>query len=448
MVVHLKFPTAAAGSLAAGLACAAIIVHAGSATAGVEPGLYVGTQPLRGAVVATSAPVDLLGSGAASVSWVVDGVYVGRDAAAPFRLELRTSPGPHKLKARSETAAGVETTYEVQFSSTAGSTPTPTDTSTPTTTSTSSPTTTSSPTSPTGQRVRTVRTSSELTSALSTARPNDVIDLADGTYSGRFVAATPGTAAAPITLRGTRRAVLNGGTTSSGYTLHLNGAHHWRLTGFTVRGGQKGVVLDRSSFGILSGLDVGSVGMEAVHLRTASSDNRVENSLVHHTGLYEPGYGEGVYIGSATSNWSKYGSNGGPDRSDRNVISGNHIYATTAESVDVKEGTTGGRLVGNRFDGVGMTGVHFADSWIDLKGNAYRVTGNTGVSAPLDGIQTHVQLDGWGRDNVLSANVLTVGASGYGINVYRADTSTGNVVRCDNVVVGAASGASNVRCTP
>lgn len=444
MVVRLKFPTAVASSLTLGLACAAVVVHAGSATADAAPGLYVGTKPLAGAVVATSVPVDLLGSGGAAVSWVVDGVYVGRDTTAPFRLDLKTTPGAHKLKARSKTAAGVETTYEVQFSATAGSTPSPTDPATPTPVVTPTPT----PTSPTGQRVRPVRTSSELSSALSTARPGDVIELADGTYSGRFVASAPGTATAPITLKGSRRAVLDGGSYSSGYALHLNGANHWRLTGFTVRGGQKGVVLDRSSSTVMSGLDVGSVGMEAVHFRTASSDNRLENSLVHHTGLYEPGYGEGVYLGSATSNWAKYGSNGGPDRSDRNVVSGNQIYAITAENIDVKEGTTGGVISGNRFDGAGMTGDHFADSWIDVKGNGYRVTGNTGTTSRLDGIQTHVQLDGWGRNNVFSANVLNVGASGYGINIYRGDTSTGNVVRCDNVAVGAAAGVANVKCTP
>ena len=35
-----------------------------------------------------------------------------------------------------------------------------------------------------------------------------------------------------------------------------------------------------------------------------------------------------------------------PDRSDRNVVAGNTISDTTAESIDIKEGTTGGTVVG------------------------------------------------------------------------------------------------------
>ena len=42
-----------------------------------------------------------------------------------------------------------------------------------------------------------------------------------------------------------------------------------------------------------------------------------------------------------------------------------------------------------------------------------------------------------GQWNVFRGNRLTVGADGVGINVYRADVSTGNVVACDNLVVDA-----------
>lgn len=211
-----------------------------------------------------------------------------------------------------------------------------------------------------------------------------------------------------------------------------------------MRGAQKGVVLDRSSEVVMDGLDVGGSGMEAIHFRTGSSDNRLTNSLVHDTGRVEPGFGEGVYVGSAASNWSTYGD-GGPDRSDRNAIVGNRIWRTTAESIDVKEGTTGGVISDNSFDGAGLSGAHFADSWLDLKGNGYRVAGNIGVGTLLDGFQTHVQLPGWGRENVFTGNRLTVDAPGYGINVDEP-ADTGNVVACDNTASGAGRGLSNLPC--
>ena len=45
----------------------------------------------------------------------------------------------------------------------------------------------------------------------------------------------------------------------------------------------------------------------------------------------------------------------------------------------------------SRGNGANMSGQNNADSWIDIAGNGYRVTGNSGVNARLDGIQTHKQ---------------------------------------------------------
>jgi len=297
-----------------------------------------------------------------------------------------------------------------------------------------------------GGGVRRVSGAAQLQAALRSARPGQIIELADGVYKGKFVASGSGTSAKPIVLRGGRGAVLDSRSYSTGVTLQLRGANYWRLEGFTVRKGQKGVVLDRSNHNVLSGLDVGNVGMEAVHFRSSSSDNRLEGSDIHHTGRFDAGRGEGVYIGSAFTSWSKYGNSGGMDRSDRNVVTGNRIHAVTAENIDIKEGTVKGQITDNVFEGDRMSGVHHGDSWVDVKGNGYLVADNTGEKTLLDGFQTHVQLKGWGRNNVFRGNKLTVNAKGVGINIYKADASTGNVVACDNKVTGAAGGVTNLRC--
>lgn len=461
-------------------------------------GLSVHGTPLQGAVLPDGSVVRLSAPKASSVSWVLDGVYLGRDARAPFELTLATRPGAHKLKARSETRDGRETTYQVRFHTVVaapvsatppvvgattpdvvagapeipasvpeipaavspapapprppvapppgGATPAPgAETTGPPAAAPAAPTPAAPRPGSSGPVLR-VAGAAQLQAALAVATPGQVIELADGVYRGRFTLERAGTPAEPIVLRGGRGAVLDAGDVESGYALHLVGADHVRLEGFAVRGGQKGVVLDEADHVVLAGLDVGHTGMEAVHFRTSSSDNRLEGSSVHDTGLVEPGYGEGVYIGSATSHWDRYGDDGGPDRSDRNVVHGNHIYDVTAENVDVKEGTTGGVLSGNTFDGSGMTGDHYADSWIDLKGNAYLVTGNTGTHTLLDGFQTHVQLDGWGRDNVFRDNRLAVTANGVGINVHRADASSGNRIGCDNVATPSGTRLANLPC--
>lgn len=266
--------------------------------------------------------------------------------------------------------------------------------------------------------------------ALDEAGPGTVVSLADGIYPGRFSASVPGTGQAPVTLCGGRGAVLDGGGPERGYTLHLDGADHWRLLGFTVRGGQKGVMVDRSQHVVVDGLAVSDVGDEAVHLRAGSADAVVARNVIRRTGLREPRFGEGVYVGSAESNWCRW-SACGPDRSDRAVIRGNDIAGTTAEAVDLKEGTTGGVLDGNRFDGAGSTA---ADSWVDVKGNGWTVTGNTGVRSPRDGFAVHVVVPGWGRGTVFRANTGAVDAPGRAFAV--DDDATGTVVGCDNAGVG------------
>ena len=290
----------------------------------------------------------------------------------------------------------------------------------------------------------TVHNATELTSALRVANPGDVIQLADGSYAGPFTISRSGTASAPITLTGSRSAVIDGQGTSSGRTVQLQ-ADHWRLRGFTVSNGQKGIMALGAHDTIIDGVQVHHIGDEAIHFRDNSTDNTVQNSVITDTGLREPGFGEGLYFGQAVSNWV----NGQPDRSDRNHAINNHIGPDVrAEHLDLKEGTTGGEVRGNTFDGTGMSGENFADSWIDVKGNGYRITSNTGSHALLDGFQTHIQVTGWGRDNVFSANTADVGASGFGFKITKDGSGTaGNVVCSNNTVTNAGSGVANIPVT-
>ncbi len=269
----------------------------------------------------------------------------------------------------------------------------------------------------------------QLSEELASAEPGDVIVLADGTYSGEFTIAKSGTADAPITLCGGPGAVLDGGPTDRGYTLHLDGASFWEITGLTVSGGQKGVMLDGSSSNELTGLRISGTGDEALHLRAGSSDNLVESVTISGTGLRAPEFGEGIYVGSAESNWCDI-SDCGPDASDRNRLVGNTISGTTAESIDIKEGTTGGEVRDNQLDGAATTAV---DSLIDVKGFGWLVSGNTGTAAPIDGAQVHVIVSGWGASNTFSANTFAVASDGYAVLLEGAARSASNAVACDNV---------------
>jgi hypothetical protein len=263
----------------------------------------------------------------------------------------------------------------------------------------------------------TVANSDELARAVAAAKPGDTIRMAAGTYSPVVISGS-GTATAPITLVGPADAVITG--SGKGYTLHLDGASHWQLVGFGVSGGGKGVMLDNAQHNLLDGLDVGRTGDEAVHFRAASSDNTVQRSTIHDTGLVQPQYGEGVYVGSAKSNWKKV-SGGQPDLSMRNRVVGNTFRAITAENVDVKEETAGTLISGNRFDGSATSGKNYADSIVDVKGYDTTVVDNvtTGDSPALKNIiETHVITDPAtsGCGNTIERNI-TEGFQPQGVQV-------------------------------
>ncbi|WP_326794650.1 sheath polysaccharide-degrading enzyme [Streptomyces sp. NBC_01808] len=281
-----------------------------------------------------------------------------------------------------------------------------------------------------------VSTADELEAALAAAGPGDTIRMADGTYRGNFDIAASGSGSAPATLTGSAGAVLVAG---GGYGLHLDGASYWNLTGFTVTGGQKGIVMDAADHVDITSVTVHDLDMEAVHFRDSSSDGSITASRIHDTGRNGRGMGEGVYVGSA---------GGTGDRSDRILIEGNTIGpGVGGENVDIKEGTTGARIIGNTFDGSGLTGANYDDSWVDIKGNDVLVAENTGRGTTNDGYQTHEVQDGWGCNATFRGNRSDLGgATGpdrYAINVTNYDARNCPVTVSGSNTVSGGRGLVN-----
>jgi hypothetical protein len=282
-----------------------------------------------------------------------------------------------------------------------------------------------------------------LRAALAGARPGDRIELADGVYTGKFSIAAGGTAAEPITLTGSPQAVIDGGGIRGGRALTLQ-ADWWRLIGFTIRHGQKGLMAEGANHDLVDGLQVHDIGDEAIHFQHGSSDNLIRNCTVHDTGQRRPGFGEGIYLGSANGNWPGHQ----PDRSDRNQVLGNHLGPNiAAEHIDIKEGTTGGLISGNIFDGRGQTGENSGESWVNAKGNGYVITGNTGQAAYASGFKARTVYPGYGCGNVFDANSGSVAPyrhAGYAFDIPGNTDCAGmrpNVVCDTNHVTGAAAGS-------
>jgi hypothetical protein len=344
--------------------------------------------------------------------------------------------------------------------------------SSPTTAPTTRPPTTPPPTTPPPSgSIIDVSTAAQLTTAIAAVRPGQTIRLAAGTYNGAFLARTAGTAAAPITLTGPASAVLtnpdssgsSGGSCSvpaagfdPGYGFWLYQAPYWRLTGFTINTAIKGIVIDNSAHVTIDGVTVQNINAEGVHFRSSSPDGVLQNSTIHDTGKVQPEYGEGIYLGSANSNWSCYGNTGGVDASDRVQVLNNHVGPNVAaEHVDVKEGTVGGVIRGNTWNGQGIAGQNSADSWLDVKGSNYVIEDNTGTfSTPgvfANGYETHNPTTGSGCGNVWRNNRSDLGGVGkWAIDVTSTSKCAGNpnIVYASNTVTNATSGLTNIAVTP
>src|SRR6201995_3247592 len=169
-----------------------------------------------------------------------------------------------------------------------------------------------------------VSSASALKSALSSAHPGQTIGLAARVYPGDFTASHAGTASAPITLCGSRGAVLQGDSVKKGYTFYLDHASWWRVEGFTVQGGQKGGVAAGAAHYLLDGLYVHGNVDEGIHLRSFSRYDVISHCVVRDTGRLDSSFGEGLYVGSAHKNWCRY-SGCQPDGSDHHTPTGNNI---------------------------------------------------------------------------------------------------------------------------
>jgi parallel beta-helix repeat protein len=288
-----------------------------------------------------------------------------------------------------------------------------------------------------------VTTAMQLTDALAAAVPGALIRLEPGTYADTFDLTVSGTVDKPIVLCGPREAIIDSSANPTLTGIDILNVQHWILSGFTVTGGGQGIYLNGSSDNLLTGLSIHDVGQVAVRLRNGASRNTIQSCEIKNTGMKDPTSAEGIFLGSIDSSWPDPNT---PDACDDTKILSN-IFGPgiKTEHIDIKEGTKGGEIRGNTFDGVGLLGANSEDSWVSVSGSGYLFAENTGTTTPKDGFQVRGSV-GWGHNNVFEKNIAKVNGPGYGF--YVPPAAMGTIVKCDNMVEGAALGFSNVMCMP
>jgi len=288
--------------------------------------------------------------------------------------------------------------------------------------------------------------------ALKNAGPGAVISIAPGTYTGArsssgdpggqglFFGGANGTSSSHIVLKGcnpSSRPILQGSGTGDGsYGIHLTG-DFWEIRDVEVRTAQKGIMLDNASHVLISNVTVSNIGDEGVHFRDGSSFNTLENSRILNTGRFQPGFGEGAYVGSDNSS------------SFNHTVVGNVIRnvrfdgGITAEHVDVKEGADGTLIEGCFFDGTGISGENSADSFVDVKGVNTTIRNNQGARSGnanvLDAFQvrTHGTCCATGTNNHFDHNTVNLDDSaGF---VVMATSATSGTTASGDVRVGGGN---------
>lgn len=175
-----------------------------------------------------------------------------------------------------------------------------------------------------------VSTAAQFTSALSAVQPGDTIVLL-GTIasSAKFSTTRNGTAAAPITITGSGTAIID---STANYGLEI--LHdYYRLSNFQIKNPSKGIVIDNAEHGIVDNVHCMDIGQEAFKVRNQSRYWLFTFCSARRTGK-SGNYGEGFYVGQASSNWL----NGVPDACAYITFFNCYTIDTRNDGWDIKEG--------------------------------------------------------------------------------------------------------------
>jgi hypothetical protein len=271
-----------------------------------------------------------------------------------------------------------------------------------------------------------VSTVSDLTSATLNAKAGDTIWVAGGKYelptsnckNDTFVNSTgrdcgllwlgaDGTAANPVVLAGSDPAnppEIYSSDVAHNYGIHVTG-NYVILKNLKVHTFSKGVVFDNSIGALMEDCEVFHTGNEIVHVRDSSQQVTLNRNFIHGSGFEKSQYGEGIYVGTYNTGWassqesekssfwgtaaSQHRYSGYDWRVNDTKITCNIVKATTAENIDVKEGTIRGIVQGNMFigDSCNFNGeVDYDDANIDMKGASWTVSGNYFYNSKKQGL--------------------------------------------------------------
>ncbi|MBR2198244.1 MAG: hypothetical protein IJ909_07510 [Fibrobacter sp.] len=313
-----------------------------------------------------------------------------------------------------------------------------------------------------------VSTATELTSATLNAKAGDTIWVAPGKYelpssncqNDKFVNETgrdcgliwlgaDGTKNNPVVLAGsdpTNPPEIYSSDYKHNYGIHVTG-NYVILKNLKIHTFSKGVVFDNSVGALMEDCEVYHTGNEIVHVRDSSQQVTLNRNFIHGSGYEIAKYGEGIYVGTYNTGWassqqadrdagfwgtdaSQHRYSGYDWRVNDTKITCNIVSGTTAENIDVKEGTVRGIVQGNMFigDSLDYNGeVSYDDANIDMKGAYWTVTGNYFYNSKKQGLPYYNPHFNYFVEEV----VMPSNGNKTGSNIEKYEKAVGDVVSVD-----------------
>lgn len=300
--------------------------------------------------------------------------------------------------------------------------------------------------------------------AIDMALPSETIYLLPGEYFQDVISKRNGTSSAPITLTGTRDAIVKGG--GKDRVIEINHSYII-LSGFTIDGAYGNIEspsgyrdkliygLGKEKSGGVTGLKIVNMkiknaGGECIRLRYFAKRNEIGNSEISNCGVYDFRFGdggkngEGVYIGTAPEQLTD-GKNptSDTDKSMENWIHHNTFDTQGNECVDIKEGSENNIIEYN--DCTGQKDIE--SGGFDLRGSSNIIRYNKSYKNLGAGVRLGGDMEYDGILNSVYGNEIVENGSG-GVKIQRIpqDSICGNTMRHNGL--GEATGSYAPKFNP
>ena len=174
----------------------------------------------------------------------------------------------------------------------------------------------------------------DLNKVLNSAKRGDTIYISAGEYDRISLTDLHFSELQPLVIIGhpEGNVIVKGNEISKGSALEVTNCSYIIIEGLKFTNAMWGTYIKSSHHIVFRNNEIYETGQEGIHVGRSSRHIDILSNHIHHTGKYNPKWGEGIYIGSGS-----HAGNSFPDNCEYIWIEGNHIHETgRSEGINIK----------------------------------------------------------------------------------------------------------------